>query len=58
MLSYVYLYLNASEATAVKRVWEMFWAIIAWAMFFEEKKVIKKLCFATCIMIWIFIMIL
>lgn len=58
MLSYVYVYLNASEATAVKRVWEMFWAIIAGAMFFNEKQVIKKLCFATCIMIWMIIMVL
>ncbi len=58
IISYAYVYLNASEATAVKRVWEMFWAIIAWAYFFQESQIIKKLCFAWCIVIWMAVMVL
>lgn len=58
LISYSYLYLNASEATAVKRAWEMFWAIIAWTIFFKEENIIKKLIFAFCIIAWLVIMVI
>lgn len=58
VLSYSYLYLNASEATAVKRAWEMFWAVIAGCLFFQENHFWKKICFALCLIIWLIVMIL
>lgn len=58
VISYSYLYLNASEATAIKRAWEVFWAIIVWTLFFNEKNVIKKLLFALFIIIWLVVMVL
>jgi len=58
LIGYSYLYLNASEARAITRAWEMFWATIAWTLFFKEKNIIKKLFFALCIIIWLIIMIL
>jgi drug/metabolite transporter (DMT)-like permease len=58
ILSYSYVYLNASEATAVKRAWEMFWSILAWFLFFQEKHFIKKILFAICIIIGLIIMVL
>jgi len=58
ILSYSYLYLNASEATAVIRAWEMFWAIIAWTIFFKEDNIIKKLLFAFFIIAWLIIMVI
>lgn len=57
-ISYSYLYLNASEATAIKRAWEMFWAILAWTIFFNEENIITKLLFALCIIVWLIVMIL
>lgn len=58
ILTYSYVYLNASEATTLKRAWEMFWAILAGMVFFKEKQIAKKLFFAICLSIWLFIMIL
>ena len=58
IISYSYLYLNASEATSVKRAWEMFWAILAGFIFFQEKHFFKKISFAVCIVLWLIIMIL
>lgn len=58
VISYSYLYLNVSEATTIKRAGEMFWAIIAWALFFKESNLVKKLVFAFFIIIWLIIMIL
>jgi len=58
LISYSYLYLNASEATAAKRALEMFWAIIAWFILFKEKHIIKKLLFAFMIILWLIIMVL
>lgn len=57
-ISYTYQYLNASEATALKRAWEMIWAIWSWFMFFWEKNLKKKIAFWICILIWLFVMIL
>lgn len=58
ILSYSYLYLNASEATMIKRAWEMFWSIIAWYLFFKESHIYKKLILAFFILLWLIIMIL
>jgi hypothetical protein len=58
ILSYSYLYLNASEATAVKRAWEMFWSVIAWFMFFQEKHFVRKILFAIFLIFWLVIMVL
>lgn len=58
LLSYSYVYLNASEATAVKRAWEMFWSVLAWFLFFQEKHLLKKILFAICIIIGLIIMAL
>lgn len=58
LISYSYIYLNASEATAIKRAWEIFWAIIAWVIFFKEKNLIIKLLFAFCLTWWLIIMVL
>lgn len=58
LIAYSYLYLNASEATAVKRAWEIFWAIIAWTLFFKEKEIYKKLTFAFCICVWLWVMVI
>jgi hypothetical protein len=58
VLSYSYLYLNASEATAVKRAWEMFWSVLAGFVFFQETHLWKKILFALCIIIWLIIMVL
>lgn len=58
LISYSYLYLNASEAVTVKRWGEMLWAIFAWTIFFQEDGIVKKLIFATFIMIGLWIMII
>jgi len=58
IISYTYVYLNASEATAVKRAWEMFWSVLAGFIFFQEKHLWKKILFALCIIIWLIIMII
>lgn len=58
ILSYSYVYLNASEATAVKRAWEMFWSVLAWFLFFQEQHLIKKIWFAVCIMIGLWVMVI
>lgn len=58
VLSYSYIYLNASEATTVKRAWEMFWAVIAGCLFFQENHFWKKIWFAVCIMIWLWVMVI
>lgn len=56
LLSYTFLYMNASEASALKRAWEMFWSIISWVIFFEEKHLLKKLIFAGIIIVWLITM--
>ena len=58
ILSYSYLYLNASEATAVKRAWEMFWSVLAGFVFFQETNFIKKILFALCIILGLIVMVL
>lgn len=58
LISYTYSYLNASEATALKRVWEMIWALSSWYFIFKETNMRKKIIFACCLIFWIFIMIL
>lgn len=58
LISYTYLYFNASEASSINRAGAMFWSIIAWAVFFQEKNTIKKLFFALSIIIGLFIMLL
>lgn len=58
ILSYSYVYLNASEATAVKRAWEMFWSVLAWFIFFQETHLWKKILFTACIIIGLIVMIL
>lgn len=57
VLSYSYLYLNTSEATAIKRAGEMLWSILFWFYYWKEDNFIKKLLFATCIIIWLVLMI-
>lgn len=58
ILSYSYVYLNASEATMIKRAGEMFWSIFAGCLFFHEKNLVKKLLLALCIVIWLIVMML
>lgn len=56
--SYAFLYLNASEATTIKRWWEMFWSMLSGVFIFSEKHLNKKLVFAFCILGWLIIMAL
>lgn len=58
LLSYAYFYLNASEATAIKRAWDILWSVLAWFFFFKEENFLKKILFAFCVIIWLVVMIL
>lgn len=58
ILSYSYLYLNSSEATMIKRAWEMFWSISTWYLFFNETSPLRKILLAIMIVIWLAIMII
>ncbi|MDD5213002.1 MAG: hypothetical protein PHG82_01055 [Candidatus Gracilibacteria bacterium] len=58
LLSYTFLYMNASEASALKRAGEMFWSIISGVIFFKEKHLFKKLTFAFIIVIGLIVMFL
>ncbi len=53
LISFSYLFLNASLATAIKRGWEVFWSIIFWYKFFGEKNIIFKLFVALWLFTWL-----
>ena len=58
LISFSYLFLNASIATAIKRWWEMFWSILFWYRIFGEKNLKFKLIMAIIIFIWLVLAIL
>lgn len=58
LISYTYVHFNASEATTLKRAWEMFWSIMAGFLFFKETHFWKKIWFSLCIMAGLGVMIL
>lgn len=53
LLSFSYLFFNASIATAIKRGGEMFWSILYWYKVFNEKNIKYKLLIAFFLFIWI-----
>jgi len=58
LISFSYLFLNSSIATAIKRWWEIFWSIIFWYKIFNEKNILFKFFIAIFIFIWLILSIL
>lgn len=58
VLSYSFLYLNASISIAIKRVWEVVWSLVSGKVFFQEQHIFHKIILACFLITGVLTMLL